>query len=48
MIITYRHRLKRGAKPTQAAEIEVPRIVQHTQSGRSQKRCRPTPKPMRG
>jgi hypothetical protein len=34
MIVTYRHRRKRRAKSTQATEIEVPRIVQHTPRGR--------------
>ena len=36
-IVTYRHRPKRPAKPAQAAEIKVPRIVQHTPKGRAWK-----------
>lgn len=35
-IVTYRPR-KRPAKPAQAAEIKVPRIVQHTPEGRAWK-----------
>ena len=34
-IVTYRHRPKRAAKPAQAAEIKVPRIVQHTPKGKA-------------
>jgi hypothetical protein len=34
-IVTYRHRPKRPAKRAQAAEIKVPRIVQHTPKGRA-------------
>jgi hypothetical protein len=33
MIVHYRHRPKRSAKPALAAEIKVPRIVQHTPKG---------------
>ena len=33
-IVTYRHR---PAKPSQAATIKVPRIVQHTPKGRAWK-----------
>jgi hypothetical protein len=33
MIVTYRHRRKRPAKPAQAATIVVPRIVQITPKG---------------
>ena len=36
-IVTYRHRPKRPAKPAQAAEIKVPRIVQHTPKGQAWK-----------
>ena len=37
MIVTYRHRCKRPSKPAQAAEIKVPRIVQHTPKVRAWK-----------
>jgi hypothetical protein len=37
MIVTYRHRRKRPSKPAQAAEIKVPRIVQHTPKVRAWK-----------
>jgi hypothetical protein len=37
MIVTYRHRRRRPAKPAQAVEIKVPRIVQHTPKGRAWK-----------
>jgi hypothetical protein len=33
MIVTYRHRRKRPAKPAQAATIVVPRLVQITPEG---------------
>jgi hypothetical protein len=36
-IVTYRHRSKRPVKAAQAAEIKVPRIVQHTPKGKAWK-----------
>jgi hypothetical protein len=42
-IVTYRHRPKRPAKPAQAAEIKVPRIVQHTPRGKAWKLPEPDP-----
>ena len=36
-IVHYRHRPKRPAEPAQAAEIKVPRNVQHTPKGRAWK-----------
>jgi hypothetical protein len=39
----YRHRPKRPAKPAQATEIKVPRIVQHTPRGRAWKPLPPDP-----
>ena len=41
-IVTTRPR-KRPAKPAQAAEIKVPRIVQHTPRGRAWKLPEPDP-----
>jgi hypothetical protein len=41
-IVTTRPR-KRTAKPAQAAEIKVPRIVQHTPRGRAWKPLPPDP-----
>jgi hypothetical protein len=41
-IVTYRPR-KRPAKPAQAAEIKVPRIVQHTPRGGASKLPEPDP-----
>lgn len=49
LLLTYtekviaRHRPKRPAKPAQAAEIKVPRIVQHTPRGRARKPLPPNP-----
>ena len=34
-IVTYRHRHKRRPKLAPAADIKVPRIVQHTPKGRA-------------
>jgi hypothetical protein len=45
MIVTYRRRRKRPAKPAQAATIAVPRIVQQTPKGRAWTLPAPEPDP---